>query len=133
MHDHHNEPTPSAIDRILAWRKHLNSLRPCVVLAVDFLSDRIETHVFLDRAAPEAIRLALNGDGRPVTAANIAAALGPRNIARAAARLVDAAAGRGEHDPVHLCRYISAVLFDQVARYPLDRPDTSAPPRSGPS
>jgi hypothetical protein len=68
-----------------------------------------------------------------ITTANIAAALGPRDVARAAACLVDAAAGRGEHDPVHLCRYIDAVLFDQVACYPLDRPDTSAPPRSGPS
>jgi hypothetical protein len=133
MSDHHSEPTPAAIDRILVWRKHLNSLRPCVVLAVDFLSDRIETHVFLDRAAPGSIRLSLNGDGRPITAANIAAALGPRDVAHAAARLVDAAAGCADHDPVHLCRRISAVLFDQVARYPLDRPDTSSPPRHGPS
>jgi hypothetical protein len=59
MHDLHNEPTPAAIDRILAWRKHLNSLRPCVVLAVDFLSDRIETHVFLDRAVNRRGMLAL--------------------------------------------------------------------------
>ena len=133
MYDHRIEPTQAAIDCILAWRQHLNSLRPCVVLAADFLPDRVETHVFLDSVTPGSIRLALNGDGRPVTAANIAAALGPRDVARAAACLVDAAAGRGEHDPIHLCRYIDAVLFDQVACYPLDRPDTSAPPRRGPS
>jgi len=68
-----------------------------------------------------------------ITTANIAATLGPRDVARAAALLVDDAAGRGEHDPVHLCRYISAALFGQVTRYPLDRPDTSAPLRRGPS
>jgi len=133
MYNHRIGPTQAAIDCILTWRQHLNSLRPCVVLAVDFLPARVETHVFLDRVTPGSIRLALNGDGRPVTAANIAAALGPRDIAHAAARLVDAAAGLGEHDPLHLCRYIGAVLFDQVASYPLDRPDTSAPPRRGPS
>ncbi len=133
MYDHRIGPTQAAIDCILAWRQHLNSLRPCVVLAVDFLPDRVETHVFLERVTPDSIRLALNGDGRPVTAANIAAALGPRDVARAAACLVDAAAGRGEHDREHLCRYIGAFLFGQVARYPLDRPDTSSPPRRSPS
>ena len=133
MYDHRIGPTQAAIDCILAWRQHLNSLRPCVVLAADFLPDRVETHVFLEKATPGSSRLALNGEGRPVTAANIAAALGPHDVARAAACLVDAAAGHGEDDPVYLCRYIGAVLFDQVARYPLDRPDTSAPPRRGPS
>ena len=68
-----------------------------------------------------------------ITTANIAAAFGPHDVARAVACLVDAAAGCGERDPAHLYRYISAALFDQVTRYPLDRPDTNSPLRRGPS
>lgn len=67
-------------------------------------------------------------DGRSRdTPANLAAALGSRQVSMAAAMLSDADEGQGGYDERALCSQISSAVFDQVQEYPLDRPDVRTP------
>jgi len=100
-------------------------------MAVDVTASGCETRAFLDAPAPGAIRINLNGGGWAITAANIASALSIRDVAGAAAELIDVAAGRSSEDVQYLCSIITNAVFGQAGRYPLNRPDLRYPSEGG--
>jgi len=126
-------PTKVAAAKVYEWRCHLNAQWPCVIMAVDASSEGLIANPYLEPPAPGAFRIDLTQGGVPVTAANLAAALGQRDVANAAALLVDVAAGRASNRANFLCQNITNVVFSMASHYPLNRPDTSRHPAGSPS
>ena len=113
----------SGTELTISFRHWLNHCAPCAIMALDASKTGFKARVFLEPPEPDVIRIDLTGGGKAITAANAAAALGNSNVAGAAAALIDVAAGRSAGNIVSLCSQITDVLFGQVDRYPLNRPD----------
>jgi len=120
----------SAKNRVQAWRQDLNCFEPQILGGAIFYKDRVETlPVGKGSEAPRsnAIWIDFAKAGHPISAANLAAALGQAGVIAAAERLVEVAAGHGEHEVRGACSYIVSAVSAQAAQYPLDRPDVRRP------
>lgn len=128
-----NFPTPIAIECAKLLRHELNRHDPCILRAVVFGPGYMPPRIFLVPSLTEGICLDLSQDGRPITPANLGAALGSRHVSAAVAMLIDIAAGQPLRNAASFCSQISSVVFSQIEKYPLDRPDVRRPDEGGPS
>ncbi|MBD8665892.1 hypothetical protein IFT59_21850 [Rhizobium sp. CFBP 8752] len=108
-------------------------MAPCILSSVDFHGGMIDTHTNARDPVAGAIRLDLSKDGRPITPANLAAALGVVAVRVAAEHLIDISAGRVSGNAGMSCSSIASEVFGQAEQYPLDRPDLRLPHERGPS
>ncbi|MBB6181231.1 hypothetical protein HNQ75_003216 [Rhizobium flavum] len=83
--------------------------------------------------APEAIRIDFTGGPLPITAANLAAAIGQRHVRQAIASLIAIASGEPDDDWHLHYTTVSHVVARQARVYPLNRPDLRRPEEGGPS
>ena len=130
------EQTGSAVqadEQVTILRHHLNAMPPCVLTSLDVFAHGVE---FRWRTLPPAagvIRIDLTAGPLPITAANLAAAIGQRRVRQAIASLIEFARGEPD-DNCHLhCATVSHVVAKQAKGYPLDRPDLRRPEEGGPS
>lgn len=123
----------SAKALVLQWRNELNYLPPCVLVAVDFGGASIKNQVYLDPPTEDLIRLDLTLFGLPITAANLAAALGRNAVFALAEQLVELAASGESTGAEAACACITNAVCGQASQYPINRPDRRRPHERGPS
>lgn len=128
-----SNPAESASAVVYRWRNLLNRMAPCILVSVDFHGGMIDTHTDAKEPADGAIRLDLSEGGRPITPANLAAALGVSSVRVAAEHLIDISAGPVSGNAGMSCSSIASEVFGQAKQYPLDLPDLRLPHERGPS
>ena len=130
------EQTGSAVqadEQVTILRHHLNAMPPCVLTSLDVFAHGAEIRWRTLPPAAGVIRIDLTAGPLPITAANLAAAIGQRRVRQAIASLIEFARGEPD-DNCHLhCATVSHVVAKQAKGYPLDRPDLRRPEEGGPS
>lgn len=122
-----------ADEQVTILRHHLNAMPPCVLTSLDVFAHRAEIRWRTLPPAADAIRIDLTAGPLPITAANLATAIGQRRVRQAIASLIQFARGEPD-DHCHLhCTTVSHVVTKQANGYPLDRPDLRRPEEGGPS
>jgi len=122
-----------ADEQVTILRHHLNAMPSCVLTSLDVFAQGAEIRWRTLPPAPEAIRVDFTDGPLPITAANLAAAIGQRHVRQAIASLTEFARG-APGDDCHLhCATVSHVVARQARGYPLDRPDLRRPEEGGPS
>ena len=69
-----------ADEQVTILRHHLNAMPPCVLTSLDVFAHGAEIRWRSLPPAPEAIRIDLTAGPLPITAANLAAAIGQRHV-----------------------------------------------------
>ena len=130
------EQTGSAVqadEQVTILRHHLNAMPPCVLTSLDVFAHGAEIRWRTLPPAAGVIRIDLTAGPLPITAANLAAAIGQRRVRQAIASLIEFARGEPD-DNCHLhCATVSHVVARQAKGHPLDRPDLRRPEEGIPS
>jgi len=99
-----------ADEQVTILRQLLNALPPCVLTSLDVFAHGAEIRWRTLPPAPEAIRIDFTRGPLPITAANLAAAIGQRRVRQAIISLIEFARGEPD-DNCHLqCATVSHVV-----------------------
>jgi|GEM_PF-3355293 len=120
-------------EHVTDLRHHVNAMPPCALTSLDIFGHGGELRWRKLPPAAGSIRIDFTLGVLPVTPANLAAAIGQRQVRHAIASLIHRAAGGSATDVRLACATVSHVVFNQAERYPLDRPDLRRPDEGGPS